>query len=251
MPRYRREHWTDGDGIGPPLKGVELAEKLESLEIAANVNHRKARMYCNSFLEHARLAGEALLEAKRRLGHKIKWSKWRAEHFEGSKRTSCDYMQIARYWDDERVVAAREAGFEINSVAKVLRIIRGQERGPNNRKENLPICERRANLRKAVMRQFRKKVASLSDSELTVLANFDVDDVKQMAGEGKRVIDGFWDEGYERLKGVVVEVYGDEEYYDPEFERRKREIRRRGKRRGQRQLEAASVTNDPSTRQSA
>lgn len=104
MPRHRTAHHTDGPGIGRKLKGPQLKQRLQTLAEEAINHHRQVKEGWQGWLEHARQVGEAFLEAKRRLGHRSKWSKWRYYTFikEGimSKETICVYMRIAREWED-------------------------------------------------------------------------------------------------------------------------------------------------------
>ena len=72
MPNYQTNHWTDGDGIENKLVGNALRERLSKLKSDANDHHSKCQQQSKSALNHAKEAGEALLEVKRRLGHRSK-----------------------------------------------------------------------------------------------------------------------------------------------------------------------------------
>ncbi len=104
MPNHKTPHWTDGDGIGKKLTGPVLTRRLAKLAETASTHHQQAdqmhRVAWQGWLEHSRQAGEALLEAQRRLGHRSKWSKWRKANFKASKETACDYARVAREWEN-------------------------------------------------------------------------------------------------------------------------------------------------------
>jgi|GEM_PF-3477050 len=144
MPNARTIHPTiDGSNIGKILIGDELQERLNLLGHTARQNH-EALTEANRVLgekqreiiEFARKAGEALLEVKRRLGHKTKWSKWRSENLIKpkimSKETTVIYMRIAREWNDSAVRDALLDDSTIPSIRKINGIIQKitQERVP-------------------------------------------------------------------------------------------------------------------------
>jgi len=60
----------------------------------ANREHALARQSGVSMLEHAFLAGKALIEAKGQLGHG-EWLPWLAANFDASQPTASRYMQVA------------------------------------------------------------------------------------------------------------------------------------------------------------
>lgn len=72
---------------------------LPTLATAANAEHRAAEAAARSALEHARNAGELLLEAKGQVEHG-KWTAWIREHVEFAPRTARLYMRIARRWPE-------------------------------------------------------------------------------------------------------------------------------------------------------
>lgn len=113
----------------PRLTGAELRARLSELEKMIREEHRESKIaWCNA-LEHARNAGEWLIEAKWRKGHRLKWGRWKrwfAKEYNISERTISQYMQIARYWDDPRIIETRQQGIEINSISGFLRVLRSQ-----------------------------------------------------------------------------------------------------------------------------
>ncbi len=71
--------------------------EITLVTIADEINreHEAARTAAVTAVEHARRAGERLLEAKSQLGHG-KWLPWIREHLSFSDRTAQGYMRIAR-----------------------------------------------------------------------------------------------------------------------------------------------------------
>jgi hypothetical protein len=74
-----------------PDDPTQLAERI-------NDEHRRCVEAACSTLEHARKAGELLLEAKAQLPHGG-WLPWLREHFTFSDRVARNYMRVAREWD--------------------------------------------------------------------------------------------------------------------------------------------------------
>ena len=212
MPRHSTPHATDGDGIGRKLTGPALDRRLKKLAATANDCHKEAEAHHHTinaawelWLEHARTAGEALIEAQRRLGHRLKWSRWRARNFEGSKETSCHYMRVAREWENPSVVEARDAGL-INSINTFNKLIRGQ---PLHTKKPQTTTERDQQ-QKNLLKLLAGRLGELNDSELHLLHRNDM-----------RAFDRIWERMHERLKDAVAVVYGED--CDPTQRRRKKQ----------------------------
>lgn len=89
---------------------------LDALAATANREHRLVVQSGRAIVEHAILAGEALLEAKTLVGHGG-WCKWLEESFEQSPKTANDYMRIARYKDFVREVQPDG----LNAASRLLR----------------------------------------------------------------------------------------------------------------------------------
>ena len=117
----------------PFLKGKELSARMTALAGKIVEEHALAKGAWQSALEHARKAGEWLIEAKWRTGHRTKWGRWKrhlAKEQGISERTMSQYMQIARHWDDARIDAARADGINIDSISKFLQALRGRAPAP-------------------------------------------------------------------------------------------------------------------------
>jgi len=211
LPRHRTPHHTDGPGIGKKLAGDALAKHLNKLAETVTAEHRQAEEKWRGWINHARAAGEALIEAKRRLGHRTKWSEWRKRHFtiDGvttlSKETSCNYMRIAREWEDPRLREARANGIKLDSINKVLSILRGdslkKEPAPEKEQEAESRVPDEGSVRQWLREQFAADLRSLTKEELQV---FEV-----MYAE-------FWERLYADLRDDVCvmlecDYYGEEE----------------------------------------
>jgi hypothetical protein len=74
----------------------ELAT-LTELRAAINAEHEKASQTARQALEHARRAGELLIQAKALVAHG-QWLPWLQTNCECAERTATAYMKIAREW---------------------------------------------------------------------------------------------------------------------------------------------------------
>ena len=101
------------------LKSEKLSVRMNELAGMIHEEHVKVNAAWRSALEHARNAGEWLIEAKWRKGHRSKWGRWKrrlAKEYGIAERTMSQYMQIARHWEHRRIKAARAEGFTIESI---------------------------------------------------------------------------------------------------------------------------------------
>ncbi len=226
MPRYRTPHKTDGPGIGKKLRGQDLAKRLDELADMAGHHHSEVARHWAGWLNHAKEAGGALLEAKRRLGHRKKWSKWRNRNIINtmSKETSCNYMRIAREWDDARLVHARASGVKLDSIRSVLRVLRGEpipEMDPCDQRpteddteyflrmeeyhkspEGIArvVKDRRDRIRKTLRREFASRLRTLNDAELQVLSEN---------------VDEYWfDKLFDGIRNLSFALFGDDDEYN-------------------------------------
>ena len=89
--------------------------------IAADINreHRAAQEHATAAIQHARRAGELLLEAKAALQHGD-WSAWIDQHFDGSERTAQRYMRLSRHWHELEAKAPRVADLTLNAAEALL-----------------------------------------------------------------------------------------------------------------------------------
>jgi hypothetical protein len=84
-----------------PLQEPPDWSKLSDEELIAAINeHHPAYggTQSRAIVHHARFAGSALLEMKRRCQHGD-WTAWLKANFDGSPETANLYMRIARKWD--------------------------------------------------------------------------------------------------------------------------------------------------------
>ena len=85
-----------------PVAEVRPVDNLASLpELAAKINaaHEAGEHATRRGLEEFRVAGEALLIAKKRCGHG-KWLSWLKQNVRFSKETAEAYMRVARRWGE-------------------------------------------------------------------------------------------------------------------------------------------------------
>jgi hypothetical protein len=87
-----------------PSAAVQPVENLEALAGRINAEHEAVTAAAVSALEHARRAGEMLLEARARCPHGT-WLLWLATNVRCSQRTAYNYIQIAESWDKLATVA--------------------------------------------------------------------------------------------------------------------------------------------------
>src|SRR5215216_3184776 len=89
---------------GPRTRRTKLSKiarqeprTLAALAEQINEEHRLCEQAARNSVEHARAAGEMLIEAKSQVPHGG-WLPWLEENFEDSERTAQVYMRIARDW---------------------------------------------------------------------------------------------------------------------------------------------------------
>lgn len=87
---------------------VDLDASLPDLADGANDEHRAAEDAASRALEHARRAGELLVEAKGRVEHGD-WTDWIRRRCDFSPRTARRYMRIADRWSE---IEARMEGVQ-------------------------------------------------------------------------------------------------------------------------------------------
>jgi len=73
----------------------------------------------NTSLEHAKRAGELLIEAKGVVEHGG-WGEWLETNFQGSVDTACRYMRIADRWEELQGHLARVPDLSLRSTVKLL-----------------------------------------------------------------------------------------------------------------------------------
>lgn len=72
-------------------------DDLKALALRANEAHGRAQASGRAYLEAARAAGQALLDAKAQVAHG-EWLDWLDKNVKFSVRSARTYMTIARYW---------------------------------------------------------------------------------------------------------------------------------------------------------
>lgn len=98
---------------------AKRGEHLAPLAVDINREHRAAQEHATAALQHARRAGELLLEAKASIAHGD-WSAWIEQHFDGSERTAQRYARLARRWSELEAKAPRMADMTLNAAEALL-----------------------------------------------------------------------------------------------------------------------------------
>lgn len=94
------------------------ARSLPTLAVGIREEHEAAVSAARSALDHARKAGELLIQAKAQLAHG-EWTPWLGANFPASPRTARLYMRVAERWPE---LAATQNGnaLPIREAAKLL-----------------------------------------------------------------------------------------------------------------------------------
>lgn len=92
---------------------------LAVLASEINHHHQAAEEAAFSALDHARIAGDLLIEAKTRCGHGA-WSDWLVANFRGSERTAQRYMKLATGWAELEAKTTRVSDLSIREAVKLL-----------------------------------------------------------------------------------------------------------------------------------
>ncbi len=96
--------------------------ELEALAQQANEYHVKAKDAAETFIQAARCAGQALLKAKKIIGHGG-WLAWLRNNFNASAATAEVYMNVARKW---KKFLKNNGGDEPQSIRQFLDLCDGR-----------------------------------------------------------------------------------------------------------------------------
>jgi hypothetical protein len=194
------------------------SQKLSQLAETANANHRAVGRVWLQALNYAKVAGDALNEARPILGGRGRWGKWVRSQFDGSWRTARVYMRVSKKWNDPRMETARAGGMEPESIQAFLDIVRGKSprrtiltaRSQKERRE----IGRESDIRD-LQRQFSMMLRGLHPTELRALREICFAPHWPLFTDwGDRSI---WGVVYRLLKDRVI-VTIDEEFYPEEVE---------------------------------
>jgi hypothetical protein len=177
------------------LRGDKLTERLAELARTTNEHHQAATAAWRGALEHARKAGDALIEAYVRLGRRKKWSAWKRDNFpQISSRSLRVYKQVAKQWDNPLLIAARKVGMEPESIKAFLDIVQ--------RKKN-PASEAEQDAETTAAEREHEKLLiarqSVRDHFNAQLAKLKLDELDQI----DRHFHHFWEPLHEKLKDFV------------------------------------------------
>jgi len=92
---------------------------LTDLATQINDEHRQAEQALNTGLEHARRAGELLIQAKQLCQHG-EWLPWLEQNFEGSARTARAYTLVAQRWPELEAKWQRAANLSIRDAMRLI-----------------------------------------------------------------------------------------------------------------------------------
>jgi hypothetical protein len=92
---------------------------LATLASEINAHHQAAEEAAFSALDHARAAGDLLIEAKGRCKHGS-WSDWLVANFRGSERTAQRYMKLATGWAELEAKTTRVSDLSLREAVKLL-----------------------------------------------------------------------------------------------------------------------------------
>lgn len=98
----------------------KVESTLEHLAAQINKEHNASVKAASSTVEHARRAGELLIEAKDRVEHG-QWLPWLKDNFPFTTVTAQNYMRIAREWPQIVAIANTKGVLYLPGVAQVLR----------------------------------------------------------------------------------------------------------------------------------
>jgi hypothetical protein len=100
---------------------TNIIKTTDTAEIAAEIRAEHERAYgkAREALEHARRAGELLIEAKRKLAHGA-WAGWLRDNVPFSERTAQGYMRLARQWDRLNAKSATVADLGLRDALTLL-----------------------------------------------------------------------------------------------------------------------------------
>jgi len=136
----------------------QAPKELPLLADIANKHHHHVCKRWKGLLDHARQAGEALNKARYYCSHGT-WQKWVSDNFDGSYETVQVYRRIAKEWDDRRLIQARKSGMELDSIKKVLDVLKGSE--PSKIPKYLLNEDGTLNMKKAEEQELRKNILDL------------------------------------------------------------------------------------------
>jgi len=92
---------------------------LPALAVQINDEHHQAEAALNTGLQHARHAGELLLQAKKLCEHG-EWLPWLEQNFDGSARTARAYTLIAQRWPELEAKWQRAANLSIRDALRLI-----------------------------------------------------------------------------------------------------------------------------------
>ena len=121
------------------LKITAQESGLAGLASQINDRHQLALNCANAAVDHARQAGEALIEAKGRVA-RGKWLTWLQDHTDISPRAAQKYMRLADRWSEIEANTNCDSHLTIDGALKLLTVTEdedGREQANTNRNSYL------------------------------------------------------------------------------------------------------------------
>jgi hypothetical protein len=144
---------------------------LESLAAIANHEHACGEEATHKSLSHFRAAGDALIKAKRQVGHG-KFKSWVEANVRFSYRTARDYMRLAKYGEKWQHAASLRDALDLIANGDKSRLVRAERRKAKRQKND----ETRRRLAEAAqptdlirVGDFREVLTDLPDESVDLL----------------------------------------------------------------------------------
>jgi hypothetical protein len=115
---------------------VRATNALSELAERINAEHRQAETALRAGLQHAKNAGDLLIEAKKQCKHG-EWLPWLKKNVRFSDRTAQAYMRVAERWPDLEAKAQATADLTIEDGLKLLAEPTTRQRAAPQSAENM------------------------------------------------------------------------------------------------------------------
>jgi len=171
------------------LRGKKLKERLAYLREQIGVEHGNLLNSWRDTLQRAKLLGDYLREAKKRLGPRSKWGRWKREtasQYGVSPRVMSQWMQISKHWEDPRIIALCNKGAEITTIQGFLNVLRGKHPKPASERSEYQI--RDDDNRREFTKATKEFMRTLSPTELQALCDAQNSLIEKLYAELKSIV---------------------------------------------------------------
>lgn len=192
--------------------------KLHELAKALSKHHQDVQVGLKNALTNAHRCGKILIQAKALVKHGS-WKRWLNKNFLGSYETAADYMRVARCWNDDRLVEAREHDYVFTSIEEVLGILR-EERAKERSREKMKGRTDEPPTKPMTKRQKEAAIArcGLRDAFDYWLKDLTIDEVLVFETIFNQLEVGWWEEVVEKLHHRVCCELGHDPYDHTDFD---------------------------------